>query len=495
MRKWISALLVSLVWLSQGFAGGTPGKVVLETWDAAYLGGGKAGYVQTVVEETKQGGETVYRAAIKYRLQVKRFNESIELSMDVGTEETKEGKVLGVFMIQPLGKNKKLELTGKVVGKQLKLIMDGGKSLQPAPWDDQVVGLYKQQTLFRDRQVKPGDQFSFLSFEPSINLVVTTKVKVLDYETVEMFAGKSKQKLLHAQIQADPVQGFQPPKMDVWLDDKLDMARSQVTLPVGQLTLYRSSKKDATTGGAAAKLTDIGLYQLVKLNRKIVQPYGTKKAIYRVKIRDAENPEKAISQDRRQSVVNMKGDTFELHITAGAAEAAEKVGDEFLQSSYFINCEDAQVKKLAKLAAGLEKDPWKKALKIEKWVNRNMKPTNDEAMATADHVARTLKGDCSEFAMLMTALCRAEGIPAKTAMGLIYADVPGKGPAFSFHMWTEVWVQGQWQPLDATLGKGYVGATHIKITDHSWHDTRTLTPVLPLYSLLGKISIEVIQVE
>ena len=114
-----------------------------------------------------------------------------------------------------------------------------------------------------------------------------------------------------------------------------------------------------------------------------------------------------------------------------------------------------------------------------------MRPTNGEALAPADQVARTLEGDCTEYAMLMAAMCRAEGIPSKTAMGLIYADVK-TGPAMSFHMWTEVWVGGEWIPLDATLGRGYVGATHLKVTDHAWNDTRSFAPLLPLMRVLGK---------
>jgi len=80
--------------------------------------------------------------------------------------------------------------------------------------------------------------------------------------------------------------------------------------------------------------------------------------------------------------------------------------------------------------------------------------------------------------MLTAAMCRAEGIPSRTAVGLIYADV-AQGPVFAFHMWTEIWINGRWLPIDATRATGYVGATHLKITDHSWHDTRTLTPLFP----------------
>jgi hypothetical protein len=71
-----------------------------------------------------------------------------------------------------------------------------------------------------------------------------------------------------------------------------------------------------------------------------------------------------------------------------------------------------------------------------------------------------------------------------------------KAPVFGYHMWTEVYVQGQWLSLDATLGKGSIGAGHIKITDHSWHDTRSLAPLLPVMRvMLGKPAIEVVQVD
>src|SRR5713226_7633081 len=94
-----------------------------------------------------------------------------------------------------------------------------------------------------------------------------------------------------------------------------------------------------------------------------------------------------------------------------------------------------------------------------------------EAMTTADHVAKTLEGDCSEFSMLAAAMCRAVKIPSRIAVGLVYVDDRNRGPVLAYHMWTEVWAKGQWLPLDATLGRGSVGAGHLKIADHSWQDT------------------------
>jgi hypothetical protein len=75
-------------------------------------------------------------------------------------------------------------------------------------------------------------------------------------------------------------------------------------------------------------------------------------------------------------------------------------------------------------------------------------------------------------------------------VGLLYVE-KGRRPMMGFHMWTEVWIDGQWLGIDGTLGLGGVSAAHVKIADHSWHDTPSLTPLLPARRILGKIAITV----
>jgi transglutaminase-like putative cysteine protease len=165
-----------------------------------------------------------------------------------------------------------------------------------------------------------------------------------------------------------------------------------------------------------------------------------------------------------------------------------------LQSCHFINCDDARVKELARRATGDEKDPWAKARRLERWVKQNMRPDNSVPLGPAGEVTRELRGDCRQYALLTAALCRAEGIPARTAVGLLYVE-KSRRPFMGFHMWTEVWIDGQWLGLDGTLGLGTVSAAHLKIADHSWHDTSSLTPLLPVNRILGKISIAVLRTE
>jgi transglutaminase-like putative cysteine protease len=89
-------------------------------------------------------------------------------------------------------------------------------------------------------------------------------------------------------------------------------------------------------------------------------------------------------------------------------------------------------------------------------------------------------------------MCRAAGVPSRTAVGLVYAP---RERAMGFHMWIEVWVGGKWYALDPTLGQGHVGAAHLKITDHHWNDVQSMTPLLPVTRVLGKLQIEVVSVK
>jgi Transglutaminase-like superfamily len=402
-------------------------------------------------------------------------------------------------MRQSLAKNKKVEITGVVKDKRVHLTRDGTESQPSAPWDDEAVGFFRQQTILKDRRVKPGDKFTYPSFEPTINLVLKTHVEAKNYEEVLVPGAKQTVKLLRVESKPDLIQNVQLPSLVIWLGPNLEPVMSETEVPgLGKIRMVRTTKTAALTSGPAAQLTDIGLSQLIRLKQPIAKPYETTAGVYRIDIRDDADPASAFVHAGRQLVKNVKGSVFELHVAGGrgkpAALAPKAPGAEVTESSYFITSADARVREHARQAVGPELDPWKKALRIERWVHNHMKVTFDEALATADHVAKTLQGDCTEYAMLTAAMCRAEGVPSRTAVGLIYANVRGE-PAFAFHMWTEVWIAGAWLPIDATLGKGQVGATHLKIGDQTWHEARDMTPLFPVVRVLGRIRIEVLSVQ
>ncbi len=81
---------------------------------------------------------------------------------------------------------------------------------------------------------------------------------------------------------------------------------------------------------------------------------------------------------------------------------------------------------------------------------------------TARDALRTRSGDCTEFSVLLAALARNRGIPARIAVGLVYSDrFTGKKDVFSPHTWVQAWTGTRWVSYDAGLGE--FDATHIAI--------------------------------
>jgi hypothetical protein len=500
MRMFRTWWLVLFLLASPVAAGQKDSRIVQETWNAAFLGREQAGYLHTVVHALDQNGQKLLRTTMELDLKVRRFQDIAQMKMTTGTDETEDGKVKSVSMRQYLGKEQQLVLTGTVEGDQLHVKVEGKMELdKKIPWNDKVIGLYREQNLFKDRAVKPGDQFSYLHYEPLISFVVTVRVQVKDYEEFRVANGKT-QRWLRVDVAPDKIEGVQLPPTTFWLDKDLEPVRSEVDMPgLGKLILERTTREKARAP-SAARAPEIGLTNLIRLNQHIPQAHEASSIVYRISLPKDDNPTTAFAQDDRQSVRNVNGRSFELVVRAvrkpqPSVEPGE-VAQEYLKSNYFINSADRLVQQHARQAVGKEQDPWRKAQLIERWVHRNMKILNfTEAMATADHVARTLEGDCSEFSMLAAAMCRSVGVPSRIAMGLVYVDHRTQGPVLGYHMWTEVWIHGQWLPIDATLGHGSVGAAHLKITDHSWN-VQSLKPLLPVMRVMsGKVAVKVVSVQ
>ena len=67
----------------------------------------------------------------------------------------------------------------------------------------------------------------------------------------------------------------------------------------------------------------------------------------------------------------------------------------------------------------------------------------------ASAVAGSGAGDCTEHAVLLAALARSLGRPARVVVGVLLAD-GGEGVAAFGHAWTEIHERGAWRRLDAT---------------------------------------------
>ncbi len=139
---------------------------------------------------------------------------------------------------------------------------------------------------------------------------------------------------------------------------------------------------------------------------------------------------------------------------------------EYLEPSTFCQAGDREIVEVAKSIVGDETNSWAAAKRIAQWVNKEMTPNYDVGFASAREIMDNREGDCSEHTVIMVTLCRAVGIPARAAVGVMYGD-----GIFAYHMWPEVYVgrwiglDPKWLSVDKKTGEYYTDATHLKFGD------------------------------
>ena len=99
------------------------------------------------------------------------------------------------------------------------------------------------------------------------------------------------------------------------------------------------------------------------------------------------------------------------------------------------------------------------AYDICRWLNENIeyKRQTTTIETTADEVMQSRQGVCQDFAHLMIALCRRQGIPARYVNGFLV----GEGET---HAWVEIFDGYNWLGFDPThncrISDGYVKLAH-----------------------------------
>lgn len=145
-----------------------------------------------------------------------------------------------------------------------------------------------------------------------------------------------------------------------------------------------------------------------------------------------------------------------------------------LKSDRQVEADDPAIKSQAKAIVGEEKDAWTAAQKLSKWVNVTLQKAYGESSDRATDVLQRKVGDCTEHALLFTALARSVGLPARRVDGLVYMGTEGQPPALYWHEWAEVWIGKEWISIDPTFDEPVADATHLALGEEGRADSAAL---------------------
>jgi len=266
---------------------------------------------------------------------------------------------------------------------------------------------------------------------------------------------------------------------------------------------FRTSREEALEKTGDGKI-DLGFDSIVRIKRRIPHAHNARRIRYRVRLKNGD-PAAVFASGPTQQVRSLGADSAELIVTSSrltdgshpapgdsppkndSPTEADRLPNDLIQ------IDDPAVIKMSQQVVPDEQDPRKIALALERFVHEQISTKNfSTAFATAAEVAQYKEGDCTEHAVLLAALARARGIPARVAIGLVYVKSMG---GFGYHMWTEAFIDNRWRALDATLATGGIGAAHLKLAHSNLQGASAFSCFLPVANVLGQLEIEVLEIQ
>jgi hypothetical protein len=344
--------------------------------------------------------------------------------------------------------------------------------------------------FFGGRRLAVGDVFHFPVFDPSTMAQRNVTVLVAGKEALTIRGVQHDAFRLEAQIWGRPLK--------FWFDEDGVLLKEEGLMG---LTLLRSSAERAAEGMEGTGGYDLYKLAAVEVDQPINQPTRLAYLKLRFKGFDPGGREKEILGRGRQKLHKGVLEIFrETTPVRGAyripyPDQEGKMRD-FLSPEFNLESDSAVIVEKAREIAGRTRDSVKVAGKLMRWVYRNVQKKPVLAVPSALQVLKSRVGDCNEHAVLVTALLRAVGIPARICTGLVYSR-----DKFYYHAWTEayfgrpavddavpgktgdnatspLWAEeqdtgglsrrgysGGWVSMDPTLNQMPVDATHIKLVE------------------------------
>ena len=135
-----------------------------------------------------------------------------------------------------------------------------------------------------------------------------------------------------------------------------------------------------------------------------------------------------------------------------------------------------------------EVNSWRASKKLCRWVYKSIR--NKKLSGGFNSSLKTLEslsGDCTEHTVLLIAMARSVGIPARICAGLVFSK-----DAFYYHFWPEVYV-GTWVQMDPTLGQTIADANHIQLQGSILESGTMVEFTEGVFRTLNQLEIDIVE--
>lgn len=469
-----------------------------EEWYVVKMQDAKCGYMMASAD--RKGDEI--HTKVRMSFEIARAEARVKITMDQNYRESLGGRPLALSYEAMMGQMP-IRYEGVVKEGRLKLTTSqaGSSRSETIDFDPDIKFAWGQLLEQRKRGLKIGTEFTVKTYEPSLKTdgPVSMIFKVLNKGKIDVDGEKREAYRVSATLQ---YQGM-PITTESWVEEDFTPLITTFDLGIAKVTVVLSTKEEALKDAAPPELF---LSTFVPVKKRIDAEAREVTLRLRLPADDPrklpELPKTGMQTFRRvgdhEGLLTIRRIDWERVEKASAGEPSADLR-EYLRASTMLDLEDGRIKKLARRAVRGVKSPADKADALRKFVTDYVEDKSlDVGFATASEVARNKSGDCTEHGVLLAALARASGLPARGVSGIVqipegYAE--GHEAAFGYHMWAQVNIGGQWVDIDAALRQTDCDPTHVALSLLPLNDEGILDSIATMLPLLGRLQIEVVDVK
>jgi hypothetical protein len=468
-------------------------KTLSEHWMGIYMEGVKVGYSHSQETVFSEQGEKYTRFLSESWTRISRLGGApIEIKTVQESLFKEDGTPVETVVRTKMSES---EIVIKAKVRKDKIVFSSGeKEIKEIPYSERFYLGIPLKEIIEKGNLKPKRKFSFPILDLLSYAIRDSTFEVIAEEDVLILG--EKMRLWHVQTE---LVSIIPVVMDEWIDEQGIVWKSITKASFLTTTSLRMPKNKAVA--MSEENLDIAFSTIIRSNVIFEDPQKMKEVTFKLKGISQETIKKIPFDDGSQHLLESEEDYSVIKSVSQIFREEESISfpvraEEFrinLSSTSFCQANDPEIKTTALEIVGEEQNAWRAAKRIALWVRREMNANYDVGFATAKEILKNKEGDCSEHTVIMVALCRAVGIPARAAVGIMYGD-----GIFAYHMWPEVYV-GRWINLDAKwlatdeeTGELYTDATHIKFGRSNLDENIFEEMISAIAEIIGKLDLEII---
>lgn len=455
MHRSILALLLAAAPLAYLHAAPAAKPAPEVEWMKVTLDGRKIGHIESRVVHAGGKVTTTERLEISMDrgggMALTMQNEETSVEREDGTPLSFAGKMsvagVGMETSGTIGADGTVAIVSRASG--------GAETKRTMQWPAGAVLAHGAHVAEQQHGLAPGTSYRVLAFQPMDLAAIPIDVRIVSRGPVRL--GDVVEELVEVEQRAE-IPGAKL-NMRAWVTPGHELRKSTLPLLGLELVMVACDEEcakapnqtadilESTAAPAPATLTPELRREGVRYRIAVTAPDAA---------RPPETGEQHVTGSDRELVVDVDP-------TPAKRDRSEPIADE-RGPNRWVESDDAKIVAMAKQVVDGARDDDERMKRLERHVAGYITEKSMRVgYATARQTLDSREGDCTEHAVLLAALARAAGIPARVMNGLAYAaSFGGYENAFIPHAWVQAYVDGEWRSYDAAL-RGF-DAGHIALS-------------------------------